>query len=114
MALKVNGTTVVDDTYQATAFTNLQATGIINFGGTSHMRIPTGTTAERPSSPAGGEMRLNESTGQIEAYITSWVNVTSGTPAAGSVGSTELENVVTLILYDSSGSAVKTLYGAGS
>ena len=34
--------------------------------------------------------------------------------AADSVSSTELKDSVTLIIYDSTGSAVKTLYGAGS
>jgi len=34
--------------------------------------------------------------------------------AADSVSSTELKDSVTLVIYDSSGSAVKTLFGAGS
>lgn len=34
--------------------------------------------------------------------------------ASGAVGSSELKNVVSLIIYNSAGTAVKTLYGAGS
>lgn len=39
--------------------------------------------------------------------------ITSDKMADSAVGSAELKNAVTLVIYDASGTAVKTLYGAG-
>jgi hypothetical protein len=59
---------------------------------TSHAVLPTGTTAQRPGSPAAGMLRYNSQTGVPEYYGTAWVGLsppvvpqgrltlTSGTP----------------------------------
>lgn len=39
-----------------------------SFGGTSHIGIPTGTTAERPGSPFIGYFRMNTDLGSLEVY----------------------------------------------
>lgn len=54
----------------ATAFVPQSAT-------TGAASLPTGTTAQRPGSPAIGMMRMNTTTGCIEAaYNNNWTNVT--------------------------------------
>jgi hypothetical protein len=50
------------------SFTTLAASGAVSFTGTGVMLIPKGTTAQRPVSPANGEMRYNTDTGQFEGY----------------------------------------------
>ncbi len=50
------------------SFTTLAASGAVSFTGTGVMLIPKGTTAQRPLSPANGEMRYNTDTGQFEGY----------------------------------------------
>ena len=50
------------------SFTTLTASGAVSFTGTGVMLIPKGTTAQRPVSPANGEMRYNTDTGQFEGY----------------------------------------------
>lgn len=49
--------------------TNIVATGRgdINLNGAT-LRIPTGTSAERPTSPAFGSLRVNSELGQVEMY----------------------------------------------
>jgi hypothetical protein len=42
---------------------------------TGAMYLPIGTTAQRPSSPATGMIRMNTTIGNVEYYNgTSWVN----------------------------------------
>ena len=50
------------------SFISLAASGAVSFTGTGVMLIPKGTTAQRPLSPANGEMRYNTDTGQFEGY----------------------------------------------
>ena len=48
-------------------------------GGTGSMKIPVGTTAQRPSSPVAGMMRFNTDTGKMEIYNgTSWPIIANG------------------------------------
>jgi hypothetical protein len=60
---------------------NNQKLDIASTDGTGAMYVPTGTTAQRPSSPASGYTRYNTTTGQLEIYSTigGWANAgTSG------------------------------------
>ena len=52
--------------------------------GTAAIQIPSGTTAQRPSSPVNGDMRFNTSTNAYEQYTNgSWKNIpTTTTPGA--------------------------------
>ena len=43
---------------------------------TSYFSIPKGTTAQRPASPAVGDIRYNTTIGGFEFYATDWVQVT--------------------------------------
>ena len=43
---------------------------------TGAIQLPSGTTAQRPSSPVNGMIRYSTTSGTIEAYIGgSWVNL---------------------------------------
>jgi hypothetical protein len=71
MAIKINGTTVIDDSR------NLTNIAGATFTGTGAIRLPIGTTAERPASTAG-MIRYNSTLLQVEYYNeTSWVSTTS-------------------------------------
>jgi hypothetical protein len=37
--------------------------------------VPTGTTAQRPSSPTNGMLRYNTTIPQLEIYLNSWVAI---------------------------------------
>ncbi len=51
-----------------TGLATLNASGVITFSGTSHVQLPSSTTANRPASPATGMIRFNTSTGNLESY----------------------------------------------
>jgi hypothetical protein len=71
-------------------------TGNVTFSSTGYVAIPAGTTAQRPSSPANGEMRYNTDTGQFEGYQGgAWGQLGGG--ATGGGGDQEfVENGVTV------------------
>ena len=52
-------------------------------GGTGSIKIPVGTTGERPGSPANGMMRLNTTTGKLEYYYNSGWNSVGALIATG-------------------------------
>lgn len=50
-----------------------------NFLGTGSVKIPVGTTAQRPGSPADGHLRYNSDNAAYEAYVTSaWQSFATG------------------------------------
>jgi len=55
---------------------NVQAAnGLLSYAdsATGGLYLPSGTTAQRPASPATGQMRFNTTTGSVETYNgTSW------------------------------------------
>lgn len=71
------GTITVSPTNTASNFTLVvpAATGRLTYADstTGGMFLPSGTTAQRPASPATGMMRFNTTTGLVEVYNgTSW------------------------------------------
>lgn len=71
------GTITVSPTDTASNFTLVvpAATGRLTYAdsATGGMFLPSGTTAQRPASPATGMMRFNTTTGLVEVYNgTSW------------------------------------------
>ena len=46
------------------------ANGVLSYAdsATGGLFLPTGTTAQRPASPATGQMRFNTTTGSVEVY----------------------------------------------
>lgn len=67
MAIKVGGTVVVDDGRAISNVTNVSATDA-TFSGTGAVKVPTGTTAEQPSSPSTGMIRFNLERSLMEVY----------------------------------------------
>jgi len=52
----------------------------LHVNGTDSVRLPAGTTAQRPSTPANGDIRYNSTLNQLEAYANgAWANLASGT-----------------------------------
>ena len=67
-------------TGDVTAGANLTVTGLANFNTTEAIKIPVGTTAQRPASPAVGQIRFNSTLTATEIYNgTTWDAV----PVAG-------------------------------
>jgi len=62
MAIKINGTTVIDDSR------NLENIEAGTFTGTGALKLPTGSEAERPGSPAAGQIRFNTDSSSFEGY----------------------------------------------
>jgi hypothetical protein len=66
----IDGTTIGATTASSGKFTDLSATGDVNFTGTGGVQIPAGTTAQRPATPANGDIRYNTTTLQYEGFST--------------------------------------------
>lgn len=50
-----------------------------DFSGTEALKVPVGTTAERPASPVDGDMRINTTIGNLEVYRdTAWRSLEAG------------------------------------
>lgn len=50
---------------------------LANFASTGSVKVPAGTTAQRPSSPVNGMIRYNTSTNTVEGYANNtWVAFT--------------------------------------
>ena len=63
-------------------------TGDVSINSTSALKLPSGTTAQRPSSPTGDMIRKNTTTGYIEYYDTassSWVGIGAFSASGGNV-----------------------------
>ena len=53
----------------------------IVLSGTGSIRMPDGTTAQRPGSPAAGMFRYNTTLGKFEGYTSGWGEIGGGTSA---------------------------------
>ena len=57
----------------------------LDVGGTGSIKIPVGSTAERPVSPANGMLRINTTTGRLEYYYGgTWVGLGAVLASGGS------------------------------
>ena len=61
---------------------NATISGITTLGGTSHIRIPVGTTGERPGTAQAGDFRYNTTDGKFEGYTDEWGEIGGGGGAA--------------------------------
>jgi hypothetical protein len=74
-----DGTTVIGG--QGTIANNnilLQNDGEAVFGGTGSIKVPVGTTGQRPGSAAAGMFRYNSTEGKFEGYTTEWGEIGGG------------------------------------
>lgn len=60
LKLQTNGTDVV----------TIDGSQVVTFN--THFSVPSGTTAQRPSSPVNGMLRYNTTIPQLEIYINGW------------------------------------------
>ena len=94
------GTTSVPNTV-TTANNAKVAVGIISCqnlysAGTSHFKIPAGTTGQRPGTGAAGDIRFNSSLTKFEGYDGSvWGGLGGGTEEDTSVSSTSATSITT-------------------
>jgi len=94
------GTTVVANTV-TTANSGKISVGVVTCqnlysAGTSHFKIPVGTTAQRPGSAVDGDIRYNSTLNSYEGYGNSaWGGLGGGTEEDTSVSSTSATNVTT-------------------
>ena len=82
MAIKVSGTTVIDDSR------NLSNVVSASFSGTGAIILPSGTTAQRPSTSTAGMFRYNSTSCQIEFYDGVNYNTVVASTSAGGLTST--------------------------
>lgn len=58
--------------------------GNVDSTSTTYLRLPVGTTAQRPATPATGQIRYNTSITQFEGYNgTAWASIGGGATGAG-------------------------------
>jgi hypothetical protein len=84
--LTVNGNTTLGNASGDTITLNAATATIpnnLNFSGTGTVRLPNGTTGQRPS-PSAGMIRYNTTSGLFEGYTTQWGGI-GGASANGAV-----------------------------
>ena len=72
----------------ATFHDTVRVSGITTFASTSHVKVPTGTTAQRPGTALAGDFRYNSTTGEFEGYTTEWGSIGGGTKQVSGIVST--------------------------
>ena len=63
----------------------------LHVSATDALRLPAGTTGQRPGSPANGDIRYNSTTSAVEGYAGGWLKMTGGTSLADSDSDTQIE-----------------------
>ncbi len=96
------GTTVASDPVLSTNAGKLSV-GVAScytlyVSGTSHAKIPSGTTAQRPGTAVDGDIRYNSTLSSYEGYGNSaWGGLGGGTEVDVSVSSTSATNLTTFL-----------------
>ena len=63
----------------------------LHVSATDALRLPSGTTGQRPGSPANGDIRYNSTTSAIEGYVGSgFVKLSGGTSLEDADGDTSI------------------------
>ena len=71
----------------ATFHDTVRIAGITTFATTSHVKLPSGTTGQRPSPAVAGDFRYNTTDGKFEGYTDSWGEIGGG-------GATQVSGIV--------------------
>jgi hypothetical protein len=58
----------------------IDSAGDITMSGTGSLKVPSGTSAQRPSSPTAGMMRYNSSNNELEVYTNMWTPIKTEAP----------------------------------
>lgn len=78
MAIKISNVTVIDNSRN---ITNAESA---TFTGTSSVKLPAGTTAQRPGAPTDGMIRYNSTLNTFEGYVNgNWGPIGGGGGATG-------------------------------
>ena len=81
----------------------LNVTGNAGFTTTSHIQIPSGTSAERPGTPTAGMIRYNSENQQFEGYAAAWGGFGGAAGASGNAVFYENDTNVTASYQITSG-----------
>ena len=57
-------------------------------GGTSRIKVPSGTTGQRPGTAVAGDFRYNNTTSEFEGYTDEWGSIGGGTKQVSGIVST--------------------------
>ena len=86
----IGGTVAAAGTFTTGTFTGITISGgtlttpaTLTFSSNASIRLPNGTTAERPGSPLGGMIRYNSDTDRFEGYTTTWGSIGGGATGGG-------------------------------
>ena len=90
-------------TLGVTTLTTLTVTGNAGFTTTSHIQIPSGTSAERPGTPTAGMIRYNSENQQFEGYAAAWGGFGGAAGASGNAVFYENDTNVTASYQITSG-----------
>ena len=63
----------------------------LHVSATDALRLPSGSSAQRPGSPANGDIRYNSDTSAVEGYAGGWLKMTGGTSLADADNDTDIE-----------------------
>ena len=90
----------------------------LHVSATDSLRLPSGTTAQRPGSPANGDIRYNTTTSQLEGYAGGgYKNLASGTAIQDADNDTKIQveesSDEDTIRFDAGGTEVMTMTSAG-
>jgi hypothetical protein len=81
--------TVAGNAVEFAQFTTPTFTGDVTITSTGYIQIPSGTTAQRPATPAVGEIRFNTTIGAYEGYV-------NGIPGVAITGITYVTTTATV------------------
>ena len=62
----------------ATFHDTVKIAGITTFSSTSHIKIPSGTDAQRPGTGIAGDFRYNTTSGSFEGFTSEWGSIGGG------------------------------------
>ena len=113
------GTTVVSDVVKTTTGSKI-AVGVVTCqnlysAGTSHFKIPAGTTGQRPGTGVAGDIRFNSSLTKFEGYDGSvWGGLGGGTEEDTSVSATTATTVASLVHASHRSASIRAQITQGS
>ena len=81
----------------------------LDVAGTGSIKIPIGTTGERPASPVNGMLRINTTTGRLEYYNSGWNSIGAVVASGGAV-----TEVVGYRIHTFTGSGTFTVTSGGN
>jgi hypothetical protein len=86
----IGGTAAAAGTFTTGTFTGITISGgtlttpaTLTFSSNASVKLPIGTTAQRPGSPLGGMIRYNSDIDRFEGYTTTWGSIGGGATGGG-------------------------------